>query len=231
MPNSIPCSLAWRGEGDRVGERVVADLGHDRHAARGPAVHDLVDPHALGERQRPELAHHAAAEDPVDPQRVDVVLDRRLQPLLVDVPAVRGERRRDRDPQAVHGVAREALGRREHPRSKPPERELRETDTSTTGSAPRFSSARSGSPVSHSMSPATNRIRPPARHSMSSSPRLTTTSASSHSSAWYARRAPGERTTSRRANAAGSGRSSTFMSLRRRPRPELIAEGTDSPTS
>jgi len=97
-------------QGHRVGENVVTDLGHHRDPSGDLPGNELVDPLSLLERQRPELAHHAAAEDSVDPESVDVVLDRCLQRLLVDVGATGRERRGNSDPDALHALAGKGLG-------------------------------------------------------------------------------------------------------------------------
>jgi hypothetical protein len=94
---------------DHVREDVMAHLSHHRDAARGLAHDQLVDPPALGDRERPELAHHAAAEDAVHAHAVDVVLDRGCEQVLVDVLAVGAERRRDGDPQAPDLLAGQCL--------------------------------------------------------------------------------------------------------------------------
>ena len=60
---------------DGVRKRVVSHLRHHRHAAADRARDDLVHALALGHGERPELAHDAAAEDAVDLEAVDVVLD------------------------------------------------------------------------------------------------------------------------------------------------------------
>ena len=95
---------------DRVREDVMAHLCHDRHAPGGLSRHELVHPLPFVERQGPELAHHAAAEDAVHAQPVDVVVDGTGKRILVDLPAVRGERSGDRDPEARDLLAGQLLG-------------------------------------------------------------------------------------------------------------------------
>jgi hypothetical protein len=105
------------GERDGVGEHVMPHLRHHGHAPADTFRHELVHALALVERERPELPHHAAAEDPVDSECVDVVVDRRGQQVLVDVTAVVRERRRDRYPQSAHALARKRLRRAEDGRA------------------------------------------------------------------------------------------------------------------
>ena len=113
MPKSIPCSIAWSHSWTVSESDVVADLSHDRHAARGLARHELVHALALVERERPELAHHAPQKMPSTPQPVDVAVDRGAECVLVDLPAVRRERSGDRDPEALDLLAGQLLrGRR-----------------------------------------------------------------------------------------------------------------------
>ena len=109
--------LGVLGERHCVGEDVVADLGHHRDAAAGALGDELVDAHALAERERPELPHHPAAEDAVDAQRFHVVLDRRREQVLLDVAAVIAERRGYRDPQTADALARQRLCRAEDGRA------------------------------------------------------------------------------------------------------------------
>src|SRR5215218_8157352 len=74
--------------------------------------------------------------------------------------------------------------------------------TITAGSGPWLCSARSGSPTSHSTAPRSNVRRPPPTPSSSIWPRSSTTSASPHSAASYARVPPGATATRRTSNPA-----------------------------
>jgi hypothetical protein len=97
------------GQLDGLLGAVLPGVGEHRAPAPGPLHHDLGQLPPLRAGQRPELAHHPAAEDPADAQAAGEPVQVRAQRGLVEQ-AGRVERGGGGRPQAGEAVAGRLLG-------------------------------------------------------------------------------------------------------------------------